>query len=561
VAVALLSLLLQLLSFLALVTEMVVFIFWLLFRLSAATTDVASCSCGFFDPRTGAVWTDAIVTYANETEKLPADSLIAEDFQHANEKNWNARYRAGASAANVGHNGSTAPGWNGSAWTLSLDRPTRDHAVVGASIRSLRRDLRYGTFEAALGPPTPGVGGSVLAMRLDYNETQTLNVNVMNADDPKDAWTSFMMYGDWRGTRSKGVNFTDFGNSTYNFPSSPWGFVPYRIDWTDQKADFFLGDALVRSVSARAAVKWPMTGSTLHLRHSSIGDAYTSEGPPPNGSYAHVGMLRAFFNSSLMSAADHAVFDARCREGTIAEHLQCLVSDTRLRGASPYSHAATVAFKERPIDYKKRWPAIFVASICIAISTVLLVHALVKRAPWRTKTPASADGSNDLSITPSMIFSGHHGLAYAAQLPGTGTPGAATPGTLTPGGYCSRPISSSASPGSSSLQVPPLPAGISINRTWNVSDETTLASSGKPLKASSPGIRSSLEVAPINEQKRAGRFFESTDEKKLPEVKVEEIDVSNAASAGAKPPISAPKQRVDYLAGLVSICFLQPSVS
>jgi hypothetical protein len=94
-----------------------------------------------------------------------------------------------------------------------------------------------------------------------------------------------------------------------------------------------------------------------------------------------------------------------------------------------------------------------------------------------------------------------------------------------------------------------------------MSDETTLASSGKPLKASSPGIRSSLEVAPINEQKRAGRFFESTDEKKLPEVKVEEIDVSNAASAGAKPPISAPKQRVDYLAGLVSICFLQPSVS
>ena len=554
-------------------TEMVIFIFWLLLRLSAATTDVASCSCGFLDPRTGAVWTDAIVTYANETEKLPADSFIAEDFQHANEKNWNARYRAGASPANIGHNASTAPGWNGSAWTLSLNRPTRDHAVVGASIRSLRRDLRYGTFEAALGPPRPGVGGSVLAMRLDYNETQTLNVNVMNADDPKDAWTSFMMYGDWRGTRSKGVNFTDFGNSTYNFPSSPWGFVPYRIDWTDQKADFFLGDALVRSVSSRAVAKWPMSASTLHLRHSSIGDAYTSEGPPPNGSYAHVGMIRAFFNSSLMSAADHAAFDARCREGTFAGSdagagagQQCLVSDTRLRGASPYSHAATVAFKERPIDYKKRWPAIFVASVCIAISTVLLVHALVKRAPWRTKVgaPTLADGhgsgaaasatadssrrtSNDLSI-----FSGRHGLTYAAQLPGTGTPGAATPGTLTPGGYYSRPISSSASPWSSSLQVPPLPPGISIHQTWNESDEITIAS-GKPLKASLPDIRSSLEVTSINEQKQAGGSFELIDEKKLPEVKVEEIDVSNAASAGAKPPISAPKQRVDYLAGLVSI--------
>lgn len=614
--------------------ELVFFVFWLLFRVAVATTDVASCSCGFFDPRTGAVWTDAIVTYANETDALPAESLVAEDFQHANEKNWNARYRAGASSSNLGHNESTGPGWNGSAWTLKLDTPTKDHAVVGASIRSLRRDIRYGTFESALGAPKPGVGGSVLAMRLDYNESQTVNLNVMNADDPKEAWTSFMIYGDWRGTRSKGVNFSDFGNSTYKFPSSPWGFVPYRIDWTDAKADFFIGESLARSISPRDTWKrWPTTPSTLYFRHSSIGDMYTSQGPPPNGSYAHVGMIRAFFNSSLMSDADHTAYDKRCRQGS--DHVpsspvgkQCFVSDTSLRGSSPYSPAATTKFKENLLDYKKRWPAIFVASICISISTVLLVHALIKRAPWRkTKAAAPANGhgdgavasatadssrrtSKDLSITPSMIFSEGHGLTHAAQFPGTGTPGAVTPGTVTPsrggtprasmlhlassdftpawseagtlvggGGYFSRAVSSAASPavtpgvnyandsrpgtrpGSSSLQIPSLPTGITVHRR-NESDENTIASSGISLKKHglSPlrdsDIRSSLEISAIEEKKQMGRFVEGIDQKKFPEVHVKEIEMKSngvaGAPAGAKPPIAAPKQRVDYLAGLVS---------
>jgi hypothetical protein len=454
--------------------------------------------------------------------------------------------------------------------------------------------MRYGTFEAALGPPKPGVGGSVLAMRLDYNETQTLNVNVMNADKPTDAWTSLMTHGDWRGTRSKGVNFSDFGNSTYNVSSSPWGFVTYRVDWTAQKADFFIGDGLARTVSARdTSGRWPTTPSTLYIRHSSTGDAYTSQGPPPNGSFACVGMIRAFFNSSLMSAADHATLDARCRIGSSVGggrglQPQCLVSDTMLRGSTPFSHTATLRFKARPPHYKKRWPAIIVASICITISAALLAHALVKRASWTPKAPApaalgEADGHH-LAITPSIIFSAQHGLIGAAQRPHTGAPFAGTPGTATPGqadtpraselplqssdptpawpktatlvhsgGCLSRPSVWSASsapavggdsqsgtrPGSSSLQIPPPPAGIAIH--WrNESDEITTAPSGTSFQRSSSEIRSSLESNPIKEGSS-------------PEVNAKEIDVSNAVAAGAKRRVPAPKQRVNHLAGLVSI--------
>jgi hypothetical protein len=35
--------------------------------LSSITTTNAACECGYFDERTGQLWTDAIITYFNET--------------------------------------------------------------------------------------------------------------------------------------------------------------------------------------------------------------------------------------------------------------------------------------------------------------------------------------------------------------------------------------------------------------------------------------------------------------------------------------------------------------
>ncbi|KAF9734288.1 hypothetical protein PMIN03_010799 [Paraphaeosphaeria minitans] len=506
-----------------------------------ASTDVSSCSCGFFDSKTGAVWTDALIAYANETEELPRDSLIAENFQNPYEKNWNARYRAGAKSSNLVLSESTRSGWNGTAWTLKIDPPTKDHIVSGASLRSIRRDIQYGTFEAALGAPKPGVGGSILSMRLDYNETQTVNLNVMNADAPNDAWTSFMIYGDWRGTRSKGVNFSYFGNGSYSFQSSPWGFVPYRINWDNaSKIDFFIGDALARSVRSKGAAKpLPVTPAVFRIQHSSFGDIYTSEGPPPNGSDARVGMIRAFFNTSSMSSEDHATFDKRCH---IVPASVCLVSDTSLRGASNFSLQASRPWKTKGIDYNKRWPAIFVVSVSAAISTVLLAHAIFKRAPWKPKQavgsldPRSASTATsrgrklkDLSTPPSFMFSEHDALAFTAQLPGVGTPGQVTAGTATP--------RDSLPPGSS-----------------HGSAQIFVASS-----------RDSLEMCRANESKQAGgqtvvppTDIGKYDEKKQVEATIREIPkktpaVNNASLADANPPITTPKQRVDYLAGLVAL--------
>jgi hypothetical protein len=519
--------------------EVILFVVTFFLQFVAATTDVSSCSCGFLDSKTGVVWTDALITYSNETAELPGGSLLAEDFQNPYEKNWNARYRAGAKPFNLVHEESTSPGWNGTAWTLKIEPPTKDHIVLGASLRSVRRDIQYGTFEAALAAPKPGIGGSILSMRLDYNETQTVNLNVMNADAPKDAWTSFMIYGDWRGTRSKGVNFSDFGNSSYGFQGSPWGFVPYRINWNNaSNIDFFIGDALARSVRSKGAAKpLPVTPATFRIQHSSFGDMYTSEGPPPNGSDARVGMIRAFFNSSRMSSEDHAAFDKRCH---LAPASTCLVSDTSLRGASNFSLAASRPWKHEAFDYKKRWPAIFVVSISVAISTILLAHAIFKRAPWKPKqsagspdppvaSTATRSGRISKDLPPSFIYSEHDALAFTAQLPGMGTPGQVTPGTVTP-----------------RASMPPSSSHGSAQIFWSSS-------------------RDSLEIFKVNEKKQVGGQIVAPsveigkyDEKKQVEVTVKELSetkepaTSNTTLNDAKPPIVAPKQRVDYLAGLVS---------
>ncbi|KAF2845162.1 glycoside hydrolase family 16 protein [Plenodomus tracheiphilus IPT5] len=414
--------------------------FFLFVNCSSATTDVALCSCGFLDPSTNTVWTDAFIAYGNETEQLPVDSLVAEEFQHTSEQNWNALYRAGSSSANVEHNESTEPGWRGGAWRLKVDRPTRDHAVVGASIRSVRRDILFGSFEATLRSPPPSVGSSTLAMGLDDGNSQTLNLTIMNADDPKDAWTSFQMYGESKSAKTNGPNFADLGKSIASYSNSPWGFVPYRIEWTAEKVNYFIGDALARSINAQeTSGRWPVMASTLSIRHSSVGDLYTSQGPPQNGSSAHLGMLRAFFNSSQMSSAEHQSFDSRC----LAQQ-QCLLTDTSLRGSSLYMEASTLPFIERTPHRERSQPAVLVALMCMFISTALLLHALLKRAPWKSKpvplhqwdTISSRDlrisqrTSNILSVATNLCNYGGH---LATPFYGAYTSNSCSSGTSTPG--------------------------------------------------------------------------------------------------------------------------------
>ncbi|KAI8933488.1 hypothetical protein NX059_009226 [Plenodomus lindquistii] len=521
-------------------------------RFSSATTQVSECACGFLDSRTGAVWTNALIAYGNESKQLPVDSLVAEDFQHISERNWHALYRAGAVPANVRHSEPTVPGWRGGVWTLNLDRPTRDHAVVGASIRSQRRDILFGSFEATLGSPPPNAGRSVIAMRLDYKGSQTINLNVMNTEDPGTAWVSFMEDGEWKGERRNGVNFTGFTKTTINYPSTPWGLVSYRIEWTPDNINYYIGDTLARSIRAQEMPElWPTQASTLSIGHSSVGDVHTSQGPPPNGSYAHLGMIRAFFNSSHMSAAEHEFFDARCDT-----QQRCQVTDTSLRGSSPYMAASEPFFQERTLDRKTR-SAFLLASTCIISSAILLLHALWKRATWRPKPLGSQQyqvlttdinmslrTSNLLSAGPNM----YNRERYSTKpLSGVYTPDEDIPSTTTPteklasGLFLSNPsVAASSSAMNSNLR--------SRTRLGVHSTQTAIASSGvwTPEQSESDDGMTSLELEKswLNATKHS-----THDMKKLPRVTVKSLKMADVMN-------KAPKQRIDHLAGLVALASL-----
>lgn len=66
----------------------------------------SQCSCGYRDPATKDLWTDAIIVYFNETG-IDEDVFESMHYAHKNQKGWNTIFRQGASPSNllIGNNG------------------------------------------------------------------------------------------------------------------------------------------------------------------------------------------------------------------------------------------------------------------------------------------------------------------------------------------------------------------------------------------------------------------------------------------------------------------------
>ena len=55
---------------------------------AGATTLDKQCSCGFQDPTTKNVYTDALIVYFNETKAIDDDLFLLQDFEHKKEQGW-----------------------------------------------------------------------------------------------------------------------------------------------------------------------------------------------------------------------------------------------------------------------------------------------------------------------------------------------------------------------------------------------------------------------------------------------------------------------------------------
>lgn len=337
---------------------------------SSKGSDVADCSCGFYDPATKEFFTDSSIVYFNETTELPTNILVPEVYENKYEKGWNARYRQAFSQSNIvlGQDQDES----NSSLQLQLTPSTSDHLVVGGGVQTPRRDIFYGSFRTLMRSPPYWIPGSALSMTLHYNDSQTINLDLNDLSE-SDAWVAMLSQAEFPG-RDLGVNYSVLSNSTYRL--SPWDYTEFRIDWTAKAVKYYVGGILFRTILKDQATSFPQTPTAFRLKHWSVGDYFTTQGPPTNGSVANIGWMRIFFNSSVSTEEDERALTQRCSLKDA-----CTTEDMTLRGYSPYIPESRTTWLQAPNPTRSRTIPIVILIITGAMSGLLIANALVMRIP------------------------------------------------------------------------------------------------------------------------------------------------------------------------------------
>ncbi len=376
------------------------------FRTAVVNAADGNCPCGYYDATTHNLFTESMIVYFNETTSLPIAGLVTETYEHNYEKGWNTQFREGADLANIGFSNSSTGSKRSDSLELRVSPYREDHLVVGSSIRTSRQDIQYGSFTSLLRSPAPGAGdgGSALSMALQFNLSQMISADLQNTNAPSGAFIS-MLHSEESPETSRIVTYEtmtrgDFGNGTV----SPWEDVELRMDWTQKYVKFYIGGYLARTIYKAETDALFSTPSPFFLRHWSNGNNASSQGPPKQPTTAHVGWVRTFFNSSLMTEDDHISYGKRCQFRDA-----CLSSDVKLRGSSPYPGEAVLRWKQKPGHRPTRKLAIWLAVACISSTTFLLINPFWKRirekiTGRRQSTPGHGKATKDAFATESVLF-------------------------------------------------------------------------------------------------------------------------------------------------------------
>lgn len=521
----------------------------------AGVQDVNDCSCGFYDEAADLLFTDSLVVYFNETDEFPADDLVIESFEHKYDLGWNTLYRQGAAVDNVKIvNDSTARNLMGLGMYCN---PADDNGLVmGASIRTARHDVFFGSFRSSMRAPRKWLKGSALSMVLDYNNTERWDIDTMNTDNSSDAWVSMLMAGEFSNTWL-GTNFTDLSAADLD----PWFYLEYRVDWTRDRIDYYVGNILWKTYTAKENGTLPSTPAPLRWQHWSLGNEYNTQGPPGVQSEANIAWTRIFFNSSQTTAEGQQAFDARCTPSDA-----CLMSDNQLRGSTNYSREALKPWKQSHPKWTVPWIPLIIVIAFSAIFAFVTVKTLLRRSSWdavheflgikkRAPSPAvSAVRSDSEAGTVSNTSSyGRYENSLGSQ-------------DSSADGYVRVRFGRGASSSTTSLPTysgVPTPApqyqtpitSTKVSRANSLDDLTIL-----PLpRSDSPRACKMPPVPPV-----PSNFAKEEGEKSAEKVEVAVTETESKANepkqvAGADTGYKAaplPRQRIDYLAGFVAISAL-----
>ncbi|KAF7960624.1 hypothetical protein EAE96_000300 [Botrytis aclada] len=426
---------------------------------SIASSD--DCSCGYYDIVTGNIFTESLITYFNETDTL-SDDFILQSYENKYEKDYNSIFRQGSNPVNINllnsssvasnnndstsqllsrsrssrdtssnstdrNSPTTTSGKDGNSSTandlvllfspsaraftsslkLSVDPPNSDHLVTGGGIKTVRQDIQYGSARAYLRPSSQGVGGTSLSMMFRYNESESMEMNILNTNQNSTAWVTNLIHSEFPDP-SLGTNFSIFAEKNISL----YDYNEFRLDWTKNEVHWYIGNVLVRSISKKND-SVPSTPSPFLIKHWSTGNPYSMQGPPISISDANIGWVRLFFNSSLMNSTHHANFNARCNLKAA-----CSTENTTLRGSSPFSSAALSPWEHRVAHGTLRWVAIWFSVGCMFATLTALANAFLrlkffKKTEDNPQNPTEDDTSVITPPSPPYAYSRNASLTPA----------------------------------------------------------------------------------------------------------------------------------------------------
>jgi hypothetical protein len=385
--------------------------------------DVNSCSCGFYDPTADLLFTDTSIVYFNETDTIPTDQFQVESFEHKYDRGWNTLYRQGATADNVAIITDTNTKGGPQVLGLYCEPGDEKGLVPGASIRTARQDIFFGSFRSYMRGPRKWLHGSALSMVVNHNKTEQWDIDIMNTDNSSQAWVSMLTNGEFADTWL-GANFTNLTEADLD----PWGYLEYRVDWTRDRMDFYIQNQTGTPILWKSYTNHslPSTPGPLKWQHWSTGNPYTTQGPPRNRSEADLMYTRIFFNSSLTNDTTRQAFDDRC-----SPQAACLMTDNSLRGFSTYAPEALKPWKQYHKGWTVPWAPLLVVIVFSGIFTFVTVKTLYRRWSWdefymflgmkkrevkpRIPSPATSCDSTGSETTTTNVYTHSNHVAHSSS--------------------------------------------------------------------------------------------------------------------------------------------------
>ena len=389
-------------------------------------TDANTCSCGFYDPTTKYLFTDSAIVYFNETSTIPTNELVVESFEHRYDFGWNTVYRQGAATEHVAIGDDVSAKGGPQGVELYCNASTNEGLVIGSSIRTARQDISFGSFRSYMRAPRSWMVGSALSMSLHHNRTEGWDLDIMNTDNSSQAWVSMIQQGQFPNTWL-GANFTNISAADLN----PWMYLEYRVDWTRDRIDYYIQNQsstpiLWKSYTREENGTLPTTPAPLKWQHWSIGNKYSTQGPPLYQSQANMIWTRIFFNSSLANDTSRQAFDERCTPSAA-----CLMSDNSLRGSTAYVPDALKPWQQYQKKWTLPWVPLIIVIVFSGIFTFVTVKTVRRRFSWAALNDflhgrEKQEPTRPLSLTASDVSTNAETVTTYSNIPGYGHNGTAS---------------------------------------------------------------------------------------------------------------------------------------